>query len=98
MIKTCEICGAQFNAKRSDAKCCSGACRIRKHRGVFAPPLEPPKIAIIMSTSEVQKIITNAHMNASDLSRASQQTKPPLSHALGRVAADFEESLRREGL
>ena len=98
MIKTCEICGAQFTAKRSDARFCSGACRIRNHRGAFAPPMCTPKVSIIMDMEEVRTIVTNAHGCASDLSRASKHTDPPLSHTLGRVAADFEESLRREGL
>lgn len=98
MIKECEVCGQQFFATRSDARFCSGACRVRHHRGAFAPDLKPPKISIIMDLQEVQTIITNAHGCASDLSRASKHTEPPLSHTLGRVAADFEESLRREGL
>lgn len=98
MIKNCEVCGVQFIAKRSTARFCSNTCRQRNFKGSYVPDLGIPSVSIIMDTEEIQEIITNAHASASDLSRASQCTKPPLSHTLGRVAADFEESLRREGL
>ena len=98
MIKVCQVCGAQFAAKRSDARFCSATCRTRNFRGSYVPPLHTPTIAVVMDAEEVQAIVASAHHSASDLSRASQHTDPPLSRTLGRVAADFEESLRREGL
>lgn len=97
-IKTCELCGCQFVAKNKRARFCSSSCRAKNYRGAFVPPIEPPKITIIMDIEEVHQIVSNAHASASDLSRASKHTEPPLSNTLGRVAADFEESLRREGL
>ena len=40
MIKVCEVCGKEFEAKRSDAKYCSKKCRqnksVRAKRGSFS--------------------------------------------------------------
>lgn len=100
MIKTCEICGRQYIAKRSTSRFCSTTCRTRNHKGLgaYVGQITPPTGMVILSHSEVEKIISNAHLSASDLSRASKQTKPPLCDSLNRIAVDFEESLRREGL
>ena len=36
MIKVCECCGVEFEAKRSSAKFCSAKCRVRNARNSFA--------------------------------------------------------------
>lgn len=100
MIKTCELCGAQYIAKRSTSRFCSTTCRTRNYKGMgaFAGQLTPPRQMIILDNEDVEAIISNAHDSASDLSRASSMTRPPLSESLHRVALDLEQSLRRENL
>lgn len=34
VMKICEQCGKEFEAKRSDSKFCSPKCRLRSHRNV----------------------------------------------------------------
>ena len=36
--RTCECCGQRFQAKNRTARYCSGACRMRVHRGAPAGP------------------------------------------------------------
>lgn len=99
MIKRCEICGREFVAKRSDARYCSGACRVRKARGeVFTGELRPPDTTATMSEDEVLSVIQQAHCAAADLSRASLYTPAPISLKLRNVARKLEGALRGEGL
>jgi hypothetical protein len=39
----CAHCGREFKPKRSDARFCSPACRLKAHRGVKPPPKPRPK-------------------------------------------------------
>ena len=56
-------------------------------------PVEPR-----MGMDEVEGVVLRAHQAAGDMSRASLFTQQPLSGALGRCAASFEDALAREGL
>lgn len=99
MIKSCEICGREFVAKRSTAKYCSDACRKRKERGyAYIGELKPPIPSASMPKEEVSSVIQSAHNVASDLSRASMLTPAPLCLSLKRVAKRIEDALRGEGL
>lgn len=99
MIKSCEICGREFVAKRSTAKYCSPACRKRKERGyAYVGEIQPPVPSASMPKEEVAAVIQGAHNIASDLSRASMLTPAPLCLSLKRVARRIEEALRGEGL
>jgi len=108
MIATCQVCGREFTARRSTAKYCSDACKLKAHRlrtaGVdlrYCGPAEEPsdEIPLIsLRSDEVYEVIVRAHMSAEDMSRASLATHAPLCHKLGRCAKAFETALRREGL
>lgn len=99
MIKTCEICGREFVAKRSTARYCSATCRKRKERGyAFVGELEPPAYTASMPEDDIAAVIQQAHSAAADLSRASMLTPSPLCLSLGRASRRIEEALRGEGL
>ena len=103
MIKNCEICGREFVAKRSTARFCSNRCRQRnaRMRGegyVFVGEVLPPDTTATMTDDEVSGIIQQAHITASDLSRASLYTPSPLCLKLKNVARKLEGALRGEGL
>ena len=99
MIKSCEMCGREFYAKRSDARYCSGACRMRKARGeAYLGELKPPDTTASMNDDEVLSVIQQAHCTAADLSRASLYTPAPISLKLRNVARKLEGALRGEGL
>lgn len=100
MIKACELCGREFVARRSTAKWCSDACKMRWHRGTVALPgsLEPATPRVCMSAEDVAAVIEDAHRAAQDLSRASMLTRQPLSGRLGSASAKIEAALRGEGL
>lgn len=34
ILKVCECCGKEFEAKRSDSKTCSSKCRVKLHRSI----------------------------------------------------------------
>ncbi|KRN55050.1 hypothetical protein IV72_GL000548 [Atopobium minutum] len=51
-----------------------------------------------MTAAEVQSTVQQAHIVASDLSRASMMTYSPLCLKLRRVAKKLEDALRGEGL
>lgn len=99
MIKRCEICGREFKAQRSTAKCCSDTCRKRKERGyAYAGELEAPAPSASMSIDEVNEVVQRAHVAASDMSRAAMLTTAPLCMKLRRAAKKMEDALRGEGL
>lgn len=99
MIKRCEICGREFQAKRSTARYCSSTCRKRKERGYeFVGEILPPNPSIAMTADEVSDVVQRAHVAASDMSRASMMTAAPLCNRLGRAAKKIEDALRDEGL
>lgn len=102
MIKRCEICGRQFSAKRSTAKYCSNGCKqkaYRHHQGYpFAGELKEPDVRLTLTEEDVRSVVQQAHITASDLSRAAMSTTAPLCLSLGRCAKALEQALRREGL
>lgn len=99
MLKKCEICGREFEAKRSTARYCSATCRKRKQRGYpFVGELGVPGITATMSTEEVAEILQRGHLVASDLSRASMMTSAPLCLSLKRASKKIEDALSEEGL
>ncbi|MBS4873944.1 MAG: hypothetical protein KHZ79_06190 [Atopobium minutum] len=99
MIKHCEVCGREFTAQRKTAKYCSNKCRLMSQRGVpYIGELQPPAATAIMTAAEVQSTVQQAHIVASDLSRASMMTYSPLCLKLRRVAKKLEDALRGEGL
>lgn len=94
MIKVCKICGRTFIAKRSDASCCSPACRMRKKRGApFNDASEKSP-----TTDETLGVVDRAHAVAVDMSRLAMLTPMPLSERLNRIAGKIEDALRSEGL
>ncbi len=100
MIAVCQFCGREFTAKRSTAKFCSPACRLKAHRGGYYvgeyPP--PPSANLTLTKEEVLEVVDRAHVCAEDMSRAAIAMPAPLCHQLGRCAKAFEGALRREGL
>ena len=99
MIKSCEICGHDFVARRSTAKYCSNRCRLMAQRGVaYTGDLKAPDVRPRLSHDEIMAIITQAHMAASDLSRASSLVPAPLSGALAEAARKIEDAMKAEGL
>lgn len=99
MITKCVVCGRSFTCQRSTAKYCSDRCRGLAHRATpFHGTVEQPFALASMSEEEVLQVVLGAHEAASDLSRASCCTPVPLCHSLARIAAAFEDALKREGL
>ncbi len=98
LIRVCEVCGVQFSAKRSDARCCSATCRSRKHRGVAMSEPAAPRIGAILDQEDILSLIQAAHGAASDLSRASLLAPSPLCLHLKRAALGMEAALRGEDL
>lgn len=99
MIKRCEVCGREFQAKRSTARYCSATCRSRAARGyAFTGEIMPPVPSATMSVQEVGDVVQRAHAAASDMSRASMLTASPLCLKLRRAAKKMEDALRGEGL
>lgn len=92
------MCGREFEAKRSTARYCSGACRVRACRGYATTEPQAPNVTLSLSREEVLEVVDRAHISAEDMSRASLATPAPLCHQLGRCAKAFETALRREGL
>lgn len=99
MIAKCVVCGREFDCKRKTAKYCSNSCRGLAQRATpFNGTIEQPTALASMSNEDVLQVLQNAHACASDLSRASSYTPAPLCHSLAKIAAAFEDALRREGL
>lgn len=101
MIKTCEICGVAFQAKRKDARYCSATCRKRASNGYTASDgLEAPaKVACRPFTvDEVAKAVDNAANAAADLSRAAQHTPAPFCLKLSACAKQMLGALDENGL
>lgn len=99
MIKRCEICGRDFEAKRSTARFCSNTCRSRASRGyAYDGELQTPEPSARMSVDEVNDVVHRAHMAAADMSRASMLTAAPLCLKLRRAAKRIEDALKGEGL
>ncbi|OFK22933.1 hypothetical protein [Olsenella sp. HMSC062G07] len=99
MIKRCEVCGREFQAKRSTARYCSATCRSRAARGyAFTGEIRPPAPSATMDIDEVNGVVQRAHAAASDMSRASMLTASPLCLKLRRAAKKMEDALRGEGL
>ena len=99
VIKRCEVCGREFQAKRSTARFCSDTCRSRNARGYeFHGELQPPAPSACMSEDEVFEVVQRAHVAASDMSRASLMTSAPLCAKLKKAAKKMEDALRGEGL
>lgn len=97
-VRECEVCGAKFAARRSDARYCSATCRSRKHRGVAVVEPMAPRPRASMSAEEVLASVKAAHDAAADLSRASLHASAPLCLRLRAAAAKVEAALRGEGL
>jgi hypothetical protein len=61
---TCQVCGSTFTAKRSDAKTCSPACRMRKNRASRKPkvislkhkPLSEPGSFVYIANQRSQRM------------------------------------------
>lgn len=68
MTLTCNTCGREFEAQRSDAKYCSTNCRVAAHRKAHAPehrrrPL-PPQIRY--AAFDLEKAVTRLERLAED--------------------------------
>lgn len=99
MIKRCESCGREFQAKRSTARFCCSTCRSHAYRAyAYQGELQPPAPNAAMSDDEVLEVIQRAHVAASDMSRASLMTAAPLCLSLKKAAKKMEDALRGEGL
>lgn len=99
LIKRCESCGREFQAKRSTARFCCSTCRSHAYRGyAYVGELRPPAPNAAMSDDEVLEVIQRAHAAASDMSRASLMTAAPLCLSLKKAAKKMEDALRGEGL
>ena len=46
MRRSCDICGREYDARRSDSRMCSAACRQRRSRGAEPPPAEETPLLI----------------------------------------------------
>jgi hypothetical protein len=46
MRRNCDICGREYDARRSDSRMCSAACRQRRSRGAEPPPAEETPLLI----------------------------------------------------
>lgn len=98
MIKKCEYCGREFEAKRSTARFCSATCRSRHHRAMAYTGKGIPRPVMSMSKEDALQIVTRAHEVASDMSRASMLVSAPLCLSLAKVSAAIEDALESEGL
>ena len=88
MIKRCESCGREFQAKRSTARFCCSTCRSHAYRGyAYVGELQPPAPNAAMSDDEVLEVIQRAHVAASDMCLS-----------LKKAAKKMEDALRGEGL
>lgn len=99
MIKNCEICGAEYMARRSTAKYCSNRCKqVAKRGSTFHGEIEPSTARISLTDDEALSVVSRAHDTASDLSRASMLTPAPLCRSLKTVAQKLSDALKSEGL
>lgn len=95
MIKTCEICGKPFEARRSDARFCSSTCRSRNRS---AKRYVVPEPRLIDYTPEQagyveRAAVKQAHDAASDLCRASKVAPAPRCIVYRELAEHIEDRL-----
>lgn len=106
MLKHCEQCGREFVARRSTAKYCSNACRVRNQRmgppkrrkKLDIPAVDVPDEKLFMTVDELADVVQDAHRVTDDMGRASRHAPGPLCGKLRRCAEGFADVLGREGL
>lgn len=99
MIKKCEVCGREFEAKRKTARFCSSTCRSRSFRGYeYRGEQEPPAIRCAMTDDDIAAAVQDAHAAARNLSRAAMFATSPLCLRLASAAHGMEKALGEEGL
>jgi endogenous inhibitor of DNA gyrase (YacG/DUF329 family) len=99
MRKRCEVCGREFEAKRSTARFCSAACRQVHYRAQATGRPRRPKLPVLTATErDVLAAARDAHRAAGDLSRLSLLVGPELGGRLSKAAAGIEDSMREAGL
>ncbi len=98
MIKECPICGRLFVAKRSDAICCSAACRVKKNRKGKKDGIRFDEAAKVATVNDATGVLDRAHVVAVDMSRIAMFAPMPLAESLTRIAGKIESALRSEGL
>ena len=99
MKTTCEICGIEFECRRSTARFCSDRCRIRAFRGKTA--VKPSKIELkreFLDENGISAVVSRAHGTVDDLSRASALTPAPVCRSFRNVARKLADALEKEGL
>ena len=100
MLKSCEICGKEFTARRSTAKYCSNACRHRAQRAFDIGKInaEPPEVRLALTADEIAGVIQQAHRATDDMSRASEHAPGVIGGKLRRCSEAFADALGAEGL
>lgn len=106
ITKTCEVCGAEFEARRDSAQYCSNRCKMRKHREKkrerikYRPvfPDKPPEIPSEPAPVECIAAVQEAHRLANDFGRMSKTAPYQLRAKFARISAALFEALEGEGL
>jgi hypothetical protein len=68
VVRTCDICGCEYEAKRKDSRACSATCRKRKGRG--AGPAPVPAAATSAAAGEPAKPISLVEATRLELTAA----------------------------
>lgn len=72
----CKICGKEFNAKRSDAKTCSGRCRTALSR---QRKQQPSKVEVDQSVTDVTLVTPNVTLKPELLDNdVTEKNSPPI--------------------
>lgn len=90
-----------FQAKRSDARYCSEACkkRAKRKRNMGAPlvPDSTPRIKANATEEDVAAAIVTARTASNTFAQLGKAAPPPLRAGCGRIAAKIEGAIREEG-
>ena len=90
-----------FEAKRSDAKYCSGACRMAASRKrQLGAPIAPDSMPIIKTHAteeDVAAAIVTARTASNTFAQLGKAAPQPLRAGCGRIAAKIEGAIREEG-
>ena len=90
-----------FQAKRSDAKYCSGACRMAASRkrtlGSPVPPDSAPIIRSNATEEDVAAAIVTARTASNAFAQLGKAAPPPLRAGCERISLKIEGAIREEG-
>lgn len=106
ITKICDVCGAEFEARRDSAMYCSNKCKMKKrrddqkkrikYRPIFSD--KPPDIPAESVPVECVTAVQEAHRLANDFGRLSRTAPYQLRAKFARLSAALFKALEDESL